>query len=74
VSVYNYLKKYEGSETLEEMISNFLAEEVLDDFRCEHCKQKGTSTKRMIILKFPKIFIFHLVRFEMLKLGNRMEQ
>lgn len=52
----NNLWKKQPKVNMETMVSNYFKEEIIDDFKCEKCKQKGISKKHEIVL-FPQYLI-----------------
>lgn len=55
----------ENTKNLDDCIAAFLKdEEIKDCYTCEKCKDNQKSIKKLSINKFPKIFVFHLKRFQ----------
>ena len=53
--------------TIEDCLSAFTAEEVMDNenkMMCSKCKQKRKGTKRITIHRFPRILVLHIKRFQ----------
>ena len=78
--VYNQLKQqliirnsYDKEITLEECLSKYIKQELLDDnekWHCPHCNKKVQTAKRMNIWMPSKIMIIHLKRFD--HYGNKI--
>lgn len=48
---------------LDECISSYFSSEVMDDFTCEACKERGTSKKQLSISRYPKYLTVMLKRY-----------
>ena len=60
-------KKEETSEcTMEESISKFLGEEIVDGLECSECKAKTNWIKTQKVLNFPKYLIVIFQRFDVI--------
>jgi ubiquitin carboxyl-terminal hydrolase 22/27/51 len=58
----------EGPVTLLDCLRKFTQPESLENFRCQNCNQKSTSTKQLSMNKLPVVICFHLKRFKQLSL------
>ena len=56
---------------LEECINSFFSSEVMDDFTCEACKERGNSKKVLSISRFPKYMTVMLKRYT--KKGQKVQ-
>jgi len=61
-SYYSY--NYESSLKIEDMIKEYLADEVIDDLECENCKSKVRFRKTSCLYSTPKYLVLHLSRFK----------
>ncbi|OTF69132.1 ubiquitin specific peptidase 30-like protein [Euroglyphus maynei] len=51
-----------SSISLEMCLNKFLLEEEIKDFSCQYCNQKTTFTKRIELIKLPRLLCFHVHR------------
>jgi ubiquitin C-terminal hydrolase len=56
---------------LEECINSFFTSEVMDDFTCEACNERGKSKKELSISRFPKYMTVMLKRYT--KKGHKVQ-
>lgn len=56
---------------LDECINSYFASEVMDDFTCEACKERGKSKKQLSISRFPKFMTVMLKRYT--KKGQKVQ-
>ena len=56
-------KQGQTAPTLDECLAASVASEILDDYACNACKQKGRATISHAISRFPKHLILSLKRF-----------
>ncbi|XP_027205535.2 ubiquitin specific protease 30 [Dermatophagoides pteronyssinus] len=51
-----------SSIPLEMCLNKFLTEEEIDDFHCQYCNQKSKFSKRIELIKLPRLLCFHVHR------------
>lgn len=61
-----------NQKSLMDAVINFMAEELVDDFVCSHCKVKGTMEKKNNILRLPENLIVQLKRYEWERNGAKL--
>lgn len=48
--------------SLENCLKRFIGKEEIEDFMCQFCNTKATFTKKIELIKLPKLLCFHLKR------------
>ena len=62
----SYYSKYSSASDSVSLLScfdEFSKGELLEDFKCGKCKQKGHCSRKTRIYRLPKILVIHLKRF-----------
>ncbi|KAI8590099.1 hypothetical protein BDZ88DRAFT_451420 [Geranomyces variabilis] len=52
-----------GTKTIEQCVKEYAKEELLEGYKCSGCRSTESSTKRLQIIKEPKILVIHVKRF-----------
>ena len=59
---YNISLEVKNMKTIHDSLEKFITGEVIDDFFCDNCKKKVSTTKRSCISQPPNVMIVHLQR------------
>ena len=59
---YNLSLEVKNMKTIHDSLEKFITGEVIDDYFCDNCKKKVSTTKRTCIAQPPNVMIVHLQR------------
>ena len=59
---YNLSLEVKNMKTIYDSLEKFITGEVIDDFFCDNCKKKVSTTKRTCVSQPPNVMIVHLQR------------
>ena len=59
---YNMSLEVKNMKTIHDSLEKYIAGEVIDDYACDNCKKRVSTTKRSCISQPPNVMIVHLQR------------
>ena len=77
---YNLSLEVKNMKTIYDSLEKFITGEVIDDYFCDNCKKKVSTTKRVCVSQPPNVMIVHLQRITFdwealvnIKVNSRLE-